>query len=187
MVRFDPYFFRGEKSEMKIRKILTLWAVVVFILALAQGCSPEQTPPPLEEESPGAAAEAPSAVEPEEEIDPAAGQGEVEEPTVEQAPVSETGIAEDIPVMEGAYRLQVMRGGSSIMYQVDAEIEEVVTFYQEQLPLKGWEMAGPPDSALPSIASMLRQNAAKDRLTINMQYNPNAGFVTLTIQVARAQ
>lgn len=171
---------------MKIHKKIILWVVVVFLLALAAACSPQQTPPPLEE-SPEAVAEAPAVVEPEEEVDPEAGQGEVEEPIAEQAQVSETGIAEDIPVMDGAYRLQVMRGGSSIMYQVDADIEEVVSFYQEQLSLKGWEMAGPPDSALPAIASMLRQNAAKDRLTINMQYNPNAGFVTLSIQVVRAQ
>jgi hypothetical protein len=95
------------------------------------------------------------------------------------------GLASDIPIMEGAYQLQVMRNGNSVIYQIDSDTQTVVKFYEDNLPNYGWELAGPPDSAVGSIATMLRENKDKDRLTINMQENTLGGFVKLTISVVR--
>jgi hypothetical protein len=47
-------------------------------------------------------------------------------------------------------------------------------------------MAGPPDNAIGSIGTMLRENAAGDRLAINMQANELGGFVILDISISRA-
>lgn len=116
--------------------------------------------------------------------------GSVEEqpgaqPTQQEVVTGEAGAREDIPVMEGAREYQVMRGGSAVVYEIDTDIDTVVNFYQEQLPQYGWEMAGPPDSALASIATMLRENESGDRMTINMQENQLGGFVKVNIAVVR--
>lgn len=105
------------------------------------------------------------------------------EPT--EVPLNESGGATDIPIPEDAYKYQIMRGGSSATYQVDMDIDELVSWYQEELPKYGWELAGPPDSAIGAMGTMLRENEAGDRLTINMQANVNAGFVSVIIQVIR--
>ena len=100
-------------------------------------------------------------------------------------PLNESGTAADVPIPEDAYKFQSMRGGSSATYQVDMDIDELVSWYQEELPKFGWELAGPPDSAVGAMGTMLRENEAGDRLTINMQANVNAGFVSVIIQVIR--
>jgi hypothetical protein len=99
--------------------------------------------------------------------------------------LSESGAASDIPVPDEAYKLQIMRKGNSVNFQVDSTIDEVVSWYQQELPKYGWELAGPPDSAIGAIATMLRENAAGDRMTLNMQSNDLGGFVSVTIQVLR--
>ncbi len=106
----------------------------------------------------------------------------------EAAPPTESGpqVPEDVPVIPGAYKLQVLRHGTQVIYQVDGAIDEVLSFYQQELDKLGWQMAGPPDSAVGSIATMLRQNEAGDKLSINMQYNPLGNFVTINIAVVRA-
>lgn len=91
----------------------------------------------------------------------------------------------DVPMPDGAY--QVQKGKTSILYQVDGSIEDVVTFYQDELPGYGWEMAGPPDNAISNIATMLRKNEAGDRLAINMQYNNVGDFVRVTVTISRAR
>ncbi len=107
--------------------------------------------------------------------------GEEPPPVVEDS----GSVPDDVPVMDGAYQLQVTRSGKNVLYQVDASIEEVVAFYQEELPKFEWELAGPPDNAIGSIGTMLRENTTGDRLAINMQYNKLGGFVRLTITVSR--
>ena len=108
---------------------------------------------------------------------------------VEEAPVvaDVTGaVPEDVPVIDDAYRLVAGSSGKNVVYQVDTTIEEVVTFYQEELPNSAWEMAGPPDNQVATIATMLRENAAGDRLAINMQRNELGGFVRVTVTISRA-
>jgi hypothetical protein len=105
----------------------------------------------------------------------------------EAAPVEEEeNTLEDIPIMEDAYDIQRGSGGRNVIYTVDGDIEEVVGFYQAELPNYGWEMAGPPDNAVSNIATMLRENSDGDRLAINMQYNALGGFVRATITISRA-
>jgi hypothetical protein len=87
--------------------------------------------------------------------------------------------------MEGYTNLQVTSGGNNIKYQVDGEIDDVVSYYQEQLPNYGWESVGNPDTQAGKIASMLRKNEAEDRISINMQHNELGGFVVVTITIAR--
>ncbi len=58
-------------------------------------------------------------------------------------------------MMNGAYQVQAGRSGKNVIYQVDASVEEVVAFYQEELPNFEWKMAGPPDNAIGSIGTML--------------------------------
>ena len=94
-------------------------------------------------------------------------------------------VPDDVPVLEGAYRLVAGSSGKNVVYQVDTTIEEVVTFYQNELPNYGWEMAGPPDNQVATIATMLRENADGDRLAINMQRNELGGFVRVTVTISR--
>ena len=96
-------------------------------------------------------------------------------------------VPDDIPIMPGAYRLQVARSGSQITYQVDGDIPPVVEFYQQQLETLGWQMTRSPDSVVGAIAAMARTNEAGDSLTINMQYNPNGDFVVIAIAILRAE
>jgi len=116
--------------------------------------------------------------------------GEVVPESVEQqatAPVVEAGgeNSDDVPIIEDAY--QVQKGKSSIIYQVDGSVEDVVGFYQAELPNYGWELSGPPDNAVGAIATMLRENADGDLLAINMQYNSVGDFVRVTITLSRAK
>ena len=121
--------------------------------------------------------------EPVEEIVP-----ETSEQEQEPAPVEpeEESKGDDVPIMKAAYQLQISRSGDNVNYQVDGTIDDVVTFYQEELPKYAWEMAGPPDNAVGFIATMLRKNVAGDRLAINMQFNELGGFVILSIAISRA-
>lgn len=107
--------------------------------------------------------------------------------TSPQASSNIEGVPEDVPIMQGAYKVQVARGGANVVYQVDTDIQTVVQFYQDQLPGMGWEMAGPPDNVVGSIATMLRQNEDGERMTVNMQENSIGGFVQVTIAVVHNQ
>lgn len=100
-------------------------------------------------------------------------------------PTVEAQVPEDVPIMEGAYRLQVVRDGTNVVYQIDSTIEEVATYYQEELPNYDWEIGRAPDNIIGSIATMLRFNPAGDRLAINMQANEVGGFVRLTLTISR--
>jgi hypothetical protein len=95
------------------------------------------------------------------------------------------GVPDDIPIMEESYDLQASSTGNNVSYQVDATVEDVVLYYQEELPAFGWEMAGPPDNAIGTIGTMLRENAAGDSLAINMQFNQVGGFVRLNMRINR--
>lgn len=164
---------------MKIGKFSIL-LVVISTLFIISACSPSRV---LVEEydqvTPGAATTEPEA--PEESVP---------EPVEDQGPApveeDEGNNLDDVPIMDEAYKVQKGRSGKNVVYQVDASIEEVVTYYQEILPNYEWELAGPPDNAVAAIATMLRENAAGDRLAINMQANELGGFVIVNITLSRA-
>jgi len=94
-------------------------------------------------------------------------------------------IPADVPVMDGAYNLDVVRNATQVNYTVDGDISTVMTFYQEKLPAVGWTTVKGVDSAVGSVGSMTRQNDAKDSLSINMSYNQNGNFVTVLIAISR--
>ena len=170
----------------KIAVLLLLAAVVLLVVAACQS-SPSASGPaqPAVQPTHPSSNSKPSTSEPEEQV--VSGDVEVVEASPEptEVPIGESGAANDIPVPGEAYKLQIMRKGNSVNLQVDSTIEEVVSWYQQELPNYGWEMAGPPDSAIGAIATMLRENAAGDRITLNMQSNDLGGFVSVTIQVLR--
>lgn len=163
----------------KMRRVL-LWGVLSFALLVSAACSPAAAP--VEEEAP----ETPIAEEVSASEAQAEETGGEEVEVAEASPASETSAPEDFPIMEGYYKLQVMRNGAVVNYQVDGAIADVVAFYTEQLPNYGWEEAGPPDTAVGSIATMLRRNEAGDQLSISMQENKLGGFIRVTLTVNRA-
>ena len=164
---------------MKIGKFSIL-LVIISTLFIISACSPSRV---LVEEydqvTPGAATTVPEVPE-ESAPEPVEDQG--------PAPVEEDegNNLDDVPIMDEAYKVQKGRSGKNVVYQVDASIEEVLTYYQEILPNYEWEIAGPPDNAVAAIATMLRENAAGDRLAINMQANELGGFVRVNITISRA-
>lgn len=166
---------------------VVLWGIFVLITLLAVSCSPRPARTVV-----GAAPAAPE-VETElvgEEIGDEITGEEIETSaegtgTGGQQPVSDTGVAADIPIPEEAYQVQIARQGRTVIFQIDGKIEDIVTYYQENLPGLGWDLAGPPDTYMGSIASMLRENEAGDKLTINMQGNELGGFVRVTLTVIR--
>jgi len=157
---------------------IVLWGALLFILMFAAACSPKANPVPATDEGAGEMVETTAPVQ---ETQPAG----VDEQTGNESPQATPGVPEDIPVMEGAYKLQVARAGAYVIFQVDGTIEDVVTFYQLELPNFGWHEVRSPDTSMGAMATLLRENDAKDRLNISMQKNELGGFVSVTISVQR--
>jgi hypothetical protein len=153
------------------RNLFIITGMVLIAMLIATACSSQPQPPQQTQESAQpAATQAPQT----------GGEGGGE---AAGGSTQESQAREDIPIMEGAKNIQASRGGQTVIYEADGEIDAVVSFYEEELPKYGWEMAGPPDTALASIATMLRENQAGERMTINMAGNKLGGFVKITISV----
>lgn len=163
------------------RKVPFVVIVILLLSWLLSSCSAEPTPPPLDTPTPGEGSGGqPPATQPSgQEEGGATAESGGEEP-VNPAEAS------PIPVPDAAYDVQYSRGGDNVQFTIDGNIDSVVSFYQEELPNFGWEMAGPPDNAVGVIATMLREDENGDRLTVNMQENADAGFVRVNAQVARS-
>jgi hypothetical protein len=162
--------------KMRSKSSLVLGLVLILTLLLA-ACRPAvQTPPPSQFQ--------PGEATPTVEAGGEPGTGGEIEPGGEPS-TGETGVAEDIPLPEGYYDANVSSDGGQIVYKVGGSSEEVVQYYQDTLPEFGWEMAGPADTVIGNTALMLRENSDADRLSINMQYNPNAGFTVVTLVITR--
>lgn len=167
---------------MRKARFSMLGVFLSLLLLFAVACTPTRVP--VEEATFPAETEAGVT---EEVAPPEEGEATPEQPELTEVPTTESGVPADVPIMEGAYNLQVARGGNNIDYQVDASIEEVVGFYQEELPKYGWLPTRNPDTSVGSMALILRENEAGDRINLNMQFNPLGEFVRLTITIARAQ
>jgi len=165
---------------MKIGKFSFLLMVLSLSVITISACSPDRVLVEDYDQVPAGAAT----------TEPEAPEESVPEPVEDQGPApveeDEGNNLDDVPIMDEAYQVQKGRSGKNVVYQVDASIEEVVTYYQEVLPNYEWELAGPPDNAVASIATMLRENAAGDRLAINLQANELGGFVRVNITISRA-
>jgi hypothetical protein len=161
--------------------LLIVWSFIVVIVFVISACTPSRIS--VEEYEKTA-------------VGDTEGQGEetsapVDEPDATEIatpePTMEAQVPEDVPIMDGAYQLQVVHGGTNVVYQIDSTIEEVATYYQEELPNYDWEIGRAPDNIIGSIATMLRFNPAGDRLAINMQANEVGGFVNLTLTISRVE
>ncbi len=163
---------------MRKTNLVLFWGVMVVILLISGACLPKRQATSQPTASTGQSSTGGA--------QPTESQGAGGE-TSPQTPSNQSGVPDDIPIMQGAYKLQTARGGANVVYQVDADVQTVVEFYQNELPGMGWDMAGPPDNVVGSIATMLRENEAGDRMTVNMQGNKIGGFVRVTIAIVRHQ
>lgn len=164
-------------------RLFIVFGFILILTLLFAACTPAaQTPPPSqfqggEETAPQATSEQVSAG------------GEVgtggEAATGGEGTTNGQHPADDIPLPEGYYDTNMSSDGGQIVYKVGGTSEDVVKYYQDILPEFGWDMAGPADTVIGNTALMLRENADADRLSINMQYNPNAGFTVVTLVITR--
>ena len=121
------------------------------------------------------------------------GGGEPEDPNstptaVGEAPVADSqgeSVPEDVPIMPGAYDLDVVRSGTQVNYTIDGDIQSVMDFYAEELEALGWMPTRAPDSAIGAIGTMSRENEEGDVISLNMSYNQNGDFVLVQIAVSR--
>jgi hypothetical protein len=168
---------------MKKGYLLPVWITVAGLMIIASACTPSRvlvnefngnpTSVPTEQEQPAQPEDNSSS-----EVDQ-----QPEQPPAPSSP--QGGIPEDVPIIEGASNIQSSRTGDFITYQINTDIDEMVQYYQDELPNLGWEMHGPPDNAVGAIATMSRKNEAGDTLLINMQFNEIGGFVIMQITLSR--
>lgn len=98
----------------------------------------------------------------------------------------ELGLPEDVPVPPGHRKLMVTPDGSNVSFEIDGTIEDVVTYYQEELINNEWEMSRSPDKVYSGFGSVARTNEAGDRITISLQYNPIGEFVVVRMVIIRS-
>jgi hypothetical protein len=118
-------------------------------------------------------------------------QGQVsEENDIQPSESNETGteednVPEDVPIMPGYRKLSLTSDASNISYEVDGTIDEVVTFYQEELANLGWEMSRSPDKTYSAFGTLSREKESGDRITISLQFNPIGEFVVVRLVILR--
>ena len=156
---------------MKMTKVSLLITSVLAISILLVACGGGKTASPVAE-TPSGGGVTPS----ETGTTPSA------ETTAVSTPAS--GVPDDVPVMPDAYDLQASNG-LHVIYKVDVKINDVVTFYQQELPNYGWENVTNPDSAVGSMAQMTRMNSAGDRISFSIQYNPVGEFCIVEMYLTR--
>lgn len=164
---------------MKKDYLLMVWIIFIGMILFASACSPSRISVEEYNREHGIESSVEVQVTPTPVKESEAGED------TQPVEFEKSSFPEDVPIMDGAYKLQAVRKGLNVVYQVEGTIQDVVSFYQDELPNYGWEIAGPPDSAIGAIATMLRENAAGDRLAINMQANEIGGFIRLTITITR--
>jgi len=152
---------------MKSKRIFLLLIAITVLLVLLVACSKGTTV-----------------------SEPGANQGETQEslpPT--QGTIIPTkaplGVPEDVPILPDAYDLKVPNE-FTIYYKVDLPLQDVVTFYNEELPNYGWDEPKYPDSAVGAMAQMARSKPDKDRITFSIQFNPVGEFTVVQISLTRA-
>jgi hypothetical protein len=158
---------------MKPKNSLILVVAIILLSIISVACSKSQetTPAqnPVTTQEPGAATQQPGAA--------------TQQPgSVTSEP---TGAPEDVPIMPDAYELQVPNQ-LNIIYKINAQIKDVVTFYQQELPANGWDQINNPDSVVGSMAQMARSKTNGDRLTFALSYNPVGEFTIVQIYINRA-
>ena len=106
-------------------------------------------------------------------------------PTASLLPSSPPGVPEDVPLMPGAYDVQVQKAGTLVVYRVKALLGEVLDYYQEVLPRYGWQQTTAEDTVVGYAAKLARSKPAGDRVVLSLRYDVRGHFVTVAISVAR--
>lgn len=167
--------------------LLVIGVIVALTLVLAACSSAPATPPPSEFTS-GGNGQNNNGGETAAETEPAdtgtGGEAETSEELVDSGNEEANGLAEDMPIPQGAYDLNVSSTGHQVVYKVGGQAQQVVDFYAGRLTEFDWMEAG-QDTVVGNMALMVREKENGDRLSINMQYNPNAEFTVVTLVVTR--
>ncbi len=95
------------------------------------------------------------------------------------------GVPEDVPLMPGAYDVQVQKAGTLVVYRVKALLGEVLDYYQEVLPHYGWQQTAAQDTVVGYVAKLARAKPEGDRVVLSLRYDVRGHFVTVAISVAR--
>lgn len=165
---------------MKLVKLFVFLSAVILMMSLLAACGfGEATQAPAGEATQADVQEPGTDEENTQPTDSGAGATDAEQPAKPSVP-------EDVPIMDGYRDFQATSDFTNISFIVDAEVADVVAWYQGELPNYGWEMSRAPDSALGSMANMSRINAEEDRLTISLQHNPVGEFTVVRIVVVRS-
>lgn len=94
------------------------------------------------------------------------------------------GPPEDVPIMPEGYDLKVVNP-LNLTYKVDLPAEDVLKYYQDELPNYGWEITKNPDSSVGATSQMTRENSKGDKINTTMQYNPVGKFTIVQIYINR--
>ncbi|NPA92371.1 MAG: hypothetical protein GXO56_01650 [Chloroflexi bacterium] len=95
------------------------------------------------------------------------------------------GVPEDVPLMPGAYDIQVLRANHLVVYRVRAPLGTVLRFYQSALAQEGWQQPAMSDPVVGYVATLLRFKPPGDKLVLNLRYEVKGGYVVVSISVTR--
>lgn len=173
-----------------MKKSFLYLVIVVSISALViAACGSKATPTAAPTSAPQAepVQEEPTAVVVEEITGETTGEeAPTEETPAETVALDENGVPTDVPLPEAAYELRVEANHTRISFRVDGTIQDIVSYFQDALPGLGWNKTLGADSAIGAMGTLSRQNDALDKLSINMSFNPNGNFVSVTMDIIRA-
>jgi len=177
---------------MKKPSYLLLIGMITIIMLLMAACGGGKpatvapTSPPAVESNEEPAEEQPAEEEPAAEEQPAEEEPAEEEPMEEGITLDANGVPSDVPYPDTAYDLRVEANHTRISFKIDGSLQDVVAFFQAELPGRGWGTTLGMDSAVGSMGTIGRQNDVLDKLSINMSFNPNGNFVNITVDIIRA-
>ncbi len=100
-------------------------------------------------------------------------------------PPQVAGVPRDVPLMPGAYDVQVQKAGTLVVYRVKALLGEVLKYYQETLPHYGWQQTAAQDTVVGYAAKMARAKPGGDRVVLSLRYDVHGHFVTVAVSIAR--
>ncbi len=97
------------------------------------------------------------------------------------------GVPEDVPLMPGAYDIQVLRANRLVVYRVHAPLGTVLRFYQSALTQEGWQQPAMSDPVVGYVATLLRFKPPENKLVLNLRYEIKEGDVVVSISVTRGE
>lgn len=173
----------------------TLFVFLSVIALLLTACRGETTQPPQTSDSGSDSVTTPAATEAPAETNTEepdtgdsngtdAGNGDTTD--TGEVPVDELGVPVDVPIVPGAYEIRSERENTRITYKVEGTIDDVVTFYQMELPTYNWTKMRGQDSAVGAMGSISRENENGDTIAILLSFNPNGNFVSVAIDILRS-